>query len=133
MTMFKEFGSLPEFDKDFKKLSKRFKTLDEDFKTFVDKQLKLFHKLKIDNKGIVAISGLGIDSPKIFKARKFACRSLKGRGVESGIRVIYAYWEEQDKIEFIEIYFKGDQENEDRERIMKHYQEKKIKRLLRPI
>jgi len=30
---------------------------------------------------------------------KFACRSLKGKGVQSGIRVIYAYFEEKDKIE----------------------------------
>jgi hypothetical protein len=35
--------------------------------------------------------------------------------------VIYAYWEEKDKLEFIEIYFKGDKENEDRDRILVHY------------
>jgi len=121
MNIFKEIINLPEFEKDFKKLSKRFKTLGEDFQIFIEKQLKIFHKLKIDNRGSAAISGLGIDNPKIFKAKKFACRSLKGSGVNSGIRVIYAYWEEQDKIEFKEIYFKGDKENEDRERIVRHY------------
>ena len=39
----------------------------------------------------------------------------------SGIRIIYAYYEKEDKIEFIEIYYKGDKENENRERILKHY------------
>jgi hypothetical protein len=38
-----------------------------------------------------------------------------------GIRVIYAYWEEEDKLEFIEIYLKGDKKNEDRKRILRHY------------
>ena len=121
MTIFSEIGHLPEFERDFKKLSKRFRTLEEDFSTFINTQLNLFHKQGIDNKGVLPISGLGIPNPKIYKAKKFACRFLKGRGVDSGIRVIYAYWEEKDKLEFIEIYFKGDKENEDRDRILLHY------------
>lgn len=121
MKIFSEIDYLPEFEKDFKRLSKKFRTLEEDFKTFINTQLNLFHKKGIDNKGVVPISGVGIPNPKIYKARKFACRSLKGRGVDSGIRVIYAYWEEEDKLEFIEIYFKGDKENEDRDRILVHY------------
>jgi mRNA-degrading endonuclease RelE of RelBE toxin-antitoxin system len=119
--IFDEIARLPEFDKDFKKLSKRFKTLYEDFEIFINTQLNLHHKQNIDNKGVVPVSGIGIPGPKIFKAKKFACRSLKGRGVDSGIRVIYAYWEDKDKIEFIEIYFKGDKENEDRNRILEHF------------
>ena len=121
MKIFSEIDYLSEFEKDFKRLSKKFRTLEEDFKTFINTQLNLFHKKGIDNKGVVPISGIGIPNPKIYKARKFACRSLKGRGVDSGIRVIYAYWEEEDKLEFIEIYFKGDKENEDRDRILVHY------------
>ena len=121
MKIFSEIGYLPEFEKDFKRLSKKFRTLEEDFKTFINTQLNLFHKKGIDNKGVVPISGIGIPNPKVYKARKFACRSLKGRGVDSGIRVIYAYWEEEDKLEFIEIYFKSDKENEDRDRILVHY------------
>jgi len=35
----------------------------------------------------------------------FSCKSLKGKGVRSGIRIIYAYYEEEDIIEFIEIYY----------------------------
>jgi len=38
----------------------------------------------------------------------------------SGIRIIYAYFEKEDAIEFIEIYFKGDKENEDKKRIKKY-------------
>lgn len=68
------------------------------------------------------IAGLGIQGARILKARKFACRSLKGKGAQSGIRVIYAYFKQADRIEFIEIYYKGDKENEDRERIFRRFQ-----------
>jgi len=78
---------------------------------------------KIDNKGIFQISGLRVENPKIFKSKKFACRSLKGKGVQSGIRVIYAYFNEEDRIELIELYYKGDKEIEDRERILKYYKD----------
>ncbi len=119
--VFKEIRKLTEFKKDFKKLAKKFKTLDDDIETFINKQLKLTHKLGIDNKGVVHISGLGIEIPKIYKAKKFACKALKGRGGMSGIRIIYAYYEKEDVVEFIEIYFKGDKANEYKKRIIKNY------------
>ncbi len=122
--IFNNIKELAEFKKDLKKLSKRFRTLREDLKIFTEKQLKLYHKLGMDNKGIFSIPDLGIDYPKIYKAKKFACRSLKGKGAASGIRVIYAYYEKEDEIEFIEIYYKGNKENEDRARILKYYRNK---------
>ena len=122
MRIFSEIIRLPEFEKDFKKLLKKFRTVEEDFGTFIKTELNLYHKLGKDNNGIFAIPGLKIENPKIYKAKKFACRSLKGEGVQSGMRVIYAYYEQEDKIELIEVYYKGDKENEDRERILKHYQ-----------
>ncbi len=100
-----------------KKLRKRFKILEEDLNIFINTQLQLYHKLKKDNQGIIPISNLGLTGPEIYKARKFACRALKGRGASSGMRVIYAYFEDEGKIEMIEMYFKGDKENEDRARI----------------
>lgn len=118
---FKEIVRLPEFDRDMKKLVKRFRSLEDDLDNFVRTELVLFHKLGIDNKGVVEMAGLGFQSPRVFKGRKFACRALKGKGAHSGIRVIYAYSEEMDRIELIEIYFKGDKESEDRERILRRY------------
>jgi len=121
MKIFRKISRLPEFDKDIKKLLKKFKTIEDDLEIFIKNQLNLYHKLKIDNKGAFQIPGLQIENPKIYKARKFACRSLKGKGAQSGIRVIYAYFEKEDIIELIEIYYKGDKENEDKERILKYY------------
>ncbi len=121
MKIFNEICRLPEFETDLRKLLRRFKTLEDDLIIFIEKQLNLYHKLNIDNKGIFQISGLPIENPKIYKAKKFACRSLKGKGVQSGMRVIYAYFEKEDKIELIEIYYKGDKEKEDRGRILRYY------------
>ena len=119
--MFRKISRLPEFEKDIKRLLKRFKTLEEDLALFIKTQLNLYHKLGIDNKGVFSLSGLKMNYPQIYKAKKFASRSLKGKGVHSGIRVIYAYFEEKDTIELIEIYYKGDKKNEDRNRILKYY------------
>ena len=49
--------------------------------------------------------------------------ALKGRGAASGIRVIFVWEEELRKITFIEMYFKADQENEDRVRLTKFIKE----------
>ncbi len=119
MSVFKEIVYLEEFKKDSKRLKKKYPSLTKDFEIFINAQLKLFHKLNVDNKGIFRIGGLGIEYPKIYKVKKFACRSLKGTGSNGGIRIIYAYFDREDKIKFIENYFKGDKENEDRNRIKK--------------
>lgn len=119
--IFNEISRLPEYEKDLKKLLKRFRTLEEDLAIFIQTELNLYHKLGKITGGIFQIPNLHIQSPKIFKAKKFACRSLKGKGAQSGIRVIYAYFEGEDRIELIEIYYKGDKENEDRDRISRYY------------
>ncbi len=120
-TLFKKMSHVPEFEKDLKKLVKRFSSLEEDLRMFVKVALNAYHKQKIDSNAIFHISDLGIKTPKIYKAKKFACKALKGKGAQSGIRVIYAYHEEEDWIEFVEIYYKGDKESEDRERIVRIY------------
>jgi len=120
MGTFEETSRLPEFKRDTRRLLKRFKTIEDDLEIFIEKQLFLYHKLKVDNKGISQITDLPVGNPKVYKAKKFACKSLKGRGVQSGIRVIYAYDEEKDRIVLIEIYFKGDKANEDKRRILEY-------------
>lgn len=118
---FKQIERKEGFKKDLKKLLKKFASLEEDLNSFINAQLVAYHKHHLDNHGIVSIEGLSIEYPKIFKVRKFACKSLKGKGAQSGIRITYAYFTNDDRIEFIEIYYKGDQANEDRERIKDYY------------
>ncbi len=44
-----------------------------------------------DGIGRVVISGPGVQR-KIIKVKKFACRALKNKGVQAGIRIIYTYF-----------------------------------------
>ena len=115
--------SIAEFEKDFKKLEKRFRTLKDDFENMKRSLLEV-HYLKntpLPVNALVDIKGCCGEKYKSQKVRKFACKSLKNLGNRSGIRIIFVieFNENKDfKITFIEIYYKGDKENEDRERLL---------------
>ena len=117
MTSKINYGETPEFQKDFKKLLKKFKSLESDLELAKIAAIDFYHIQKINNSSIFPIQGFCTDEIQICKIKKFACKALKGRGSKSGIRVIYAFYSHGCKVDFIEIYFKGEKENEDRERI----------------
>ncbi len=116
-----EFEELKEYLKDVKKLKKKFRSLSEDITT-----LKKVLAVEPNQRPPFSyeISGLGIDDC-VIKVKKIACRSLKGKGRNTGLRLVYAYFEEEERILLIELYFKADKENEDRERILKYLKEEK--------
>lgn len=99
------------FARDFKYLSKRFKSLDDDLENI---------------KKLLAWSPRGTDwrhwnvlhhqeQVIVYKARVL-CRYLR----RSDLRLIYAHFPAENHIEFIEIYFKGDKESEDKKRIKEY-------------
>ena len=100
------FNELLEFSKELKQLTKKYKSLPKDINEF---------------KQVIAVVPLGNskhfnvitknDRYAIVKARLF-CRYMKN----SSLRIIYAFHFQNYKVDFIEIYFKGDRENEDRNR-----------------
>lgn len=106
----KNFNFLPEFRKEFKKLSRKYGTLNDDLELF--KKVLSSSPIGFGNNFTVIRS---TEVVKIVKAR-MACLSLRGRS----LRVIYAYFEREEKIEFIEIYYKGNKEAEDRNRIKEY-------------
>ena len=115
------YNETVEFTRDFKKLFKKFSSLVDDLAVVKQYDIELFHCQKIDRHGIFKIENIGNnENLQFFKIKKFACKALKGRGSKSGIRIIYAFHCASLKVEFIEIYFKGDKENEDRERIKEY-------------
>jgi hypothetical protein len=118
---FREVTRVREFERDFKKLLKKYVTLEEDLNTMMRAQLGAFHKLGLDTGGVFRIDGLGDSTAPVYKVKKFACRALKNKGSRTGLRLIYAYIESEDRIDLIEIYIKSDKENEDRKRILKYY------------
>lgn len=112
-----EFEELAEYDKDLKRLLKKYRTLNSD----ID-DVKSVLKIRPDAQHPFSfrIDGLGITSC-VIKLKKIASDSFKGRGSNSGLRLVYAYFQEEQRIVFIEIYHKSEKENEDRERILNHF------------
>jgi hypothetical protein len=111
------FDELAEFQKDLKALLKKYRTLNEDLNV-VKKVLEVMpdqrppFSFRIDNSGVETC---------IIKVKKIACKALKGKGVNSGLRLVYAYFPDKNKITFIELYHKIDKENEDRKRLYKYF------------
>ena len=109
-----KFDELPKFAREFKQLARKYRSLPEDLEEF---------------KRVIEVQPLGTgkhfnvitrtDTMAIVKARLF-CKYLKG----SSLRIIYAVHFDRSHFEFIEIYFKGDRENEDRGRIEDFLKEK---------
>ncbi|MDZ4793993.1 MAG: hypothetical protein SGI83_06915 [Bacteroidota bacterium] len=111
------FDELVEFSKDLKNLLKKYRTLNEDLEVVkkvleVTPQEKPPFSFRIDNLGLETC---------VIKVKKIACKALKGRGVNSGLRLIYAHFEAEQKITFIELYHKNDKENEDKQRIINNF------------
>jgi mRNA-degrading endonuclease RelE of RelBE toxin-antitoxin system len=107
------YEETPEFGRDFKKLQKRFKSLGDDMAVVKKAAIELYHIQKIDNRAVFPIPQFCCDTVRFFKIKKFACKALKGRGVQSGIRVIYAYFPDTERVVFLEIYFKQDKADMD--------------------
>ena len=126
------FEELTEFRKDLKALLKKYRSLNEDL-AVVKKILSTLPEerppfsFRIDNLGIETC---------VIKVKKITCKALKGRGVNSGLRLVYAYFEKIDpkmeagvviaegraeKIVMVELYHKNSQANENRDRIKKHF------------
>jgi mRNA-degrading endonuclease RelE of RelBE toxin-antitoxin system len=108
----------PEFDRDLKALKKKYRSLDEDLETLIRSGLHLFHHLGLDTGHIERMTEVqASETTVMFKVVRMACKALKGTGSRSGMRVIYAYEAARDRVVLVELYFKGDKENEDRARI----------------
>ena len=111
------FEELAEFKRDLKTLLKKYRTLNDDLfevKTILKKkpEARPPFSFRMDN---IALETC------VIKVKKIACRALKGRGVNTGLRLIYAHFQKEDKIVFIEIYHKNDKANEDRQRITDNF------------
>lgn len=111
------FEELAEFKKDLKTLTKKYRTLNDDL-GIVKRVLEVSpderppFSFRIDDLGLKTC---------VIKVKKIACKSMKGRGVNSGLRLIYAHFPEENKIVFIELYRKNSKEIEDKERILNNF------------
>lgn len=109
-----EFHQLPEYQKELKKLSKKYPSVSNDIEDI--KQVLLASPTGIGKNFTIISSEKDI---KIVKVR-IQCASLRIRT----IRLIYAYHANTIEFMYIEVYFKGDKENEDRDRITEYLENK---------
>lgn len=111
------FEELAEFKKDLKTLTKKYRTLNDDLQV-VKRVLEVFlderppFSFRIDDLGLKTC---------IINVKKIASKSMKGKGVNSGLRLIYSHFPEENKIIFIELYHKNSKEIEDKERILNNF------------
>lgn len=115
------------FEADLKRLLKRYGSLLADIEKAKVYAMEAYHLNLIDRRAIFPIRGFCFDNVIVCKLKKFACKSLKNRENRSGIRIIYAFYPAEPKIEFIEIYHKSDQANEDKSRIKEYLKQKQQK------
>lgn len=106
-TMTMNFDELPEFQKERKRLGRKYRSLSEDIKEFRN----VVSVVPLGNSKHFAVIARN-ETLHGVKARLF-CRYVKG----SSLRVIYSYFEQERRIEFIQLYDKGEQKNEDRGRV----------------
>ena len=108
------FSELREFQRERVRLSRKYRSLPTD--------LQLFREViaavpPTPSRRISILTQT--ESLLIVKAR-LACRYLRN----SSLRVIYAYFIHERRVDFIELYFKGDKEREDSARINRYLRER---------
>ena len=130
------FEELQAFQKDKKKLTKKYRSIPDDLET-----VKQVLEILPDERPPFSfrINNLGIETC-IIKIKKIACKSLKGKGINSGLRLVYAHFTNApedstsqassknkgtdrpiEKLILIELFHKSDKAHEDRNRILKHF------------
>ncbi len=102
------FQESDDFSKDFKRLKKKYLSIDKDFEIFSE-VLETFPK----GNGSRHCNILTDKNPHFILKSRMRCKTL----LSTELRVIYCFNEELQSITFIEIYYKGDKENEDEARI----------------
>ncbi len=106
-----EFAELPEFSRELKRLQKKYRSLEKDLERF---RPYLQEKPRGNNSKHWNCLHKN-EQVEIYKIR-LACSYLNA----STMRVIYGYRQGANAIDFIEIYYKSEKENEDRERIKRY-------------
>ncbi|MCC7573659.1 MAG: hypothetical protein KO464_09810 [Candidatus Methanofastidiosum sp.] len=103
-----------KFIKEKGDLSKKYKHLENDFRT----ALLVIKESPCNNSISVRVAGLGKNvTLPVFKVREFKSQDFPKRGLRSGFRIIYMYHEKTKCLIFMEIYHKNKKGEMDKERV----------------
>lgn len=110
-----EFKETPEFSDELKHLKKKYKTLDADL--LVLKKTLSTNPVDTSSKHSHILTHHPASDIYICKVRMM-CRYVKG----AQFRVTYGYKKETIEILFIELYYKGNKANEDKQRYKEYFE-----------
>ena len=99
-----DFAETDDFTGEFKRLRKKYKTLDEDLGI-----LKSIIRCYPNGNNSRHWNILTEDGDCVILKMRMMCRSLRG----ASLRIVYLYDEQKRYVQFIEIYYKGDKGRED--------------------
>ena len=105
------FEILPSFQKEFERLTRKFRSLPEDFE-YYKQRIVILDPTGPSQHRTVLHRG---EKVCIVKGHLF-CKALR----RDSLRIIYAYHEDRVTIVWIEVYHKADKVNEDRARIAEY-------------
>ena len=109
-----EFRYSDEFERELKKLQRKYRTLSADLAV-----LKKAIAVEPTGDGSKHWNILHHDNDQSIVKVRLMCRALKG----SSMRVIYRYDGINVEVLFIELFYKGDKEREDEDRIKRYLNE----------
>jgi mRNA-degrading endonuclease RelE of RelBE toxin-antitoxin system len=110
------FLTTKEFEKDLKVLTKKYRSLPSDLEVL--KKVLSLHPFAQPNFSFLLHESTS--QIQIIKVKKIACRSIPGKGVQTGLRLIYAWQHQKNEIVLLEIYHKNQQTQETLKRIAQH-------------
>jgi hypothetical protein len=106
-----QFSEESKFAREYARLYKRFLSLDTDIT-----KVKQVMVQSPEGRGSKHWNVLHRAKDVVILKTRISCASLH----RDALRLVYAYLPAEIRIDLIEIYFKGDKENEDRERIKEY-------------
>jgi hypothetical protein len=108
---------LTEFKKDLQRLARRYRSLPEDVNV-VKKVVAVSPGNRPPFTYPVSVPEIGECS---FLSIRIACKSIKGKGLNSNLRIVYAWFKQENRIVLTEIYLADDKKREDKKRILHNF------------
>lgn len=112
-----KFEELDEFKKDLKQLLKKYPSLNDDLE--VVKRVLAVNPAQRSPFSF-QLNDLGIQT-SVIKLKKIASRCRKQEGASSGLQLIYAWFEQEDRIVLVELFHNKENGKENRQRILKNF------------
>jgi len=119
------FESAPEFTKELKALSKRWKTLEADLEIAKASLTQIYRSQEVPDQGLMAQAFFdGKRASRLMRTEAHEVVNMRldcsSPGAQGKLRLVFVFVKIADRIQFIELYAKNDKDREDAERIKRY-------------